>query len=304
MQESNIPIGVQSFRALREQQQYYVDKTGFIGEFLRGVPPQVSFIARPKGFGKSLMLSMLQEFFDKTKDSRALFDGLAAAKDKALCEKWMNRSHVIFLSFSGIKGRTFAEALDCFKLLAASLCSQYSWLLESPAVYKLYKTVIDAAQKGTADKVMLRFILAMLCEAVYQDSGEYPVILIDEYDAPLAEIRPGEEYEELSDFIRALLETGLKTNTLFRFAVVTGCLPPAEHRIYDLNNWAIFDDDDVHFTDKFGFTSAEVDELLAALNMRGEKEAVEKSCTSVCFGRHKMYCPKDILLYLHKAELI
>ena len=188
MQEINIPIGVQSFRALREQQQYYVDKTDFIGELLYGDTPRVSLVTRPRRFGKSLMLSMLQEFFDKTKDSRALFDGLAVAKDKALCEKWMNRFPVIFLSLSDIKASSFAETLDCFKLLAAKLCCQYSYLLESPSVDKLHKTVIAAVQNFTADKSMLRFILAMVCEAVYQDSGEAPIILIDEYDAPFAKI--------------------------------------------------------------------------------------------------------------------
>ena len=189
MSDSNILVGTESFRELREKNKVYIDKTGFISEFLSEHTAKVSLITRPRRFGKSLLLDMLSEFFDRRKDSRIIFDGLAVSKDKDICSKWMNKYPVIYLSLNEIKGDSFDDSYECFEDTAAKICGRYNFLLNSSKVGKAHKIALDAIQSYTAKRVVLRGFINTLCEALYMDCGIMPIILIDEYDAPVSKIK-------------------------------------------------------------------------------------------------------------------
>ena len=143
MSDSKILVGTESFRELREKNKVYIDKTGFISEFLSENTAKVSLITRPRRFGKSLLMDMLSEFFDRRKDSREIFDGLAVSKEKELCEKWMNKYPVIYLSLNEIKGETFEKCYNRFKRIAARLCDDYNYLLYSSKVLESTKYILS-----------------------------------------------------------------------------------------------------------------------------------------------------------------
>ncbi len=304
MSESTILLGKQSFREIRENNNTYIDKTSFISEFLSGPRAAVSLITRPRRFGKSLLLDMLREFFDREKDSRSLFDGLAVSQDKELCAKWMNKYPVIYLSLNDIKEYSFKDSFEEFKLTAAKVCEQYRFLINSSKVSELNKTILKSIATCTANKSMLKSTLMILCEAIYQDCGIKPIILIDEYDAPLAKIEGDNDYKEMSSFIGKLFEKGIKTNTLFEFAILAGCLPVTNADITTgFNNYTLFGINDSQFADKFGFTHDEVQTLLAEKGFSDKMGTLQEWYDGYNLGLNKsMYCPWDVMQYLRELK--
>ncbi len=303
MAGNEIFLGTRTFRKMRDDKTY-IDKTGFISEFLSGARAEVSLITRPRRFGKSLLLNMLMEFFDIRKDSRELFEGLAISKDKDICSKWMNKYPVIYLSLNEIKSESFEDSYGCFETVASKLCGQYDYLLNSHKVNKSNKIVLDAVQSYTAKTGMLRGLISILCEAIYQDCGKKPVILIDEYDAPLSKIKGENDYNKMKSFIESLFETGFKCNDYFEFAILTGCLRITKENFFTgLNSFKCFGINDNRFSDKFGFTHEEVQELLTEKGFSEKMGMLKEWYDGYCFGSNQsIYCPWDVMQYLFDLE--
>ncbi len=304
MSGSKILVGTESFRELREENKVYVDKTSFISEFLSGNTAKVSLITRPRRFGKSLLLDTLREFFDQTKDSREIFNGLAVSQDKELCAKWMNKYPVIYLSFNEMKGKSFEKCYNRFKRIAVRLCEDYNYLLYSSKVLESTKDILREIQSCLADDDDIIDILITLCRAIYLDCGIKPIILIDEYDAPFAKLNCEKDYDDAIDFLSALFETGLKSNKFFEFAILTGCLRISKESIFTgLNNFTCYGINDDDFADKFGFTHDEVQSLLVKQGFSEKMDIVQEWYDGYCFGSNQsMYCPWDVMQYLSALQ--
>ena len=295
--------GDEDFRSLIENDIYYIDKTAFIKELVEK-KLKVSLITRPRRFGKTLNMFMLKEFFDITKESNDIFSGLEISKDKEFCNNWMNKYPVIYISMKEIKAETFENCFEDFRELAATVCMQHEYLLDSPKVAKLLKARLQAIYDRVANRSELIRTLQTLCYALHQHWGKKVIVLIDEYDAPLSKIKKGHNHDKLITFIGALLETGLKTNDALKFSLMTGCLRIAKESIYTgLNHINCYGVGDVHFADKFGFTPEEVDKLLSDMHLSHKKKEIQEWYDGYCFGKNqKVYCPWDVMKHVEALQ--
>ena len=300
----NIFIGGENFRRLREEHRYYVDKTGLIEELLTSSMPLVSLITRPRRFGKTLMMSMLQEFFDINKDSRQLFEGLTVAKNARLCDAWMNKYPTLFLTLKNVEGSNFNEALIFYRELVVSLCSANSCVLKSKNVSDDDKELLQRVMARKAEVAELANVLQVLCRALEAHYGKPVIVLIDEYDVPINYAEQNGYYKEMTGFMRNLLGAALKTNPSLKFAVLTGCLRIAKESIFTgLNNFRCYGISDDPYADKFGFTSKEVDEMLAKAGLSHKKEAMKTWYDGYRFGNEEaIYCPWNVLLYVDDLQ--
>ncbi len=297
---ARLQVGSESFREIRENDLCYIDKTSFLEEFFCSSFVKVSLIARPRRFGKTLMLSMLHDFFDIRQDSRALFEGLAISKNKELCDKWMNQCPVVFLTFKGIEGQTFEDALKKVRSRISNICIEYSFLLDSTSVDERVRERLSLLKAERAEDAMLSDSLKTLCMALYSHYGKRPILLIDEYDVPLDKAHKYGYYDDMTQFIRSMLNEGLKTNNFLEFGILTGCLRISGESFFTgLNNFTCFGISDFDYDDKFGFTSEEVDNLLATAGCSARKNDIKEWYDGYRFGDNKeMYCPWDILKYI------
>ncbi len=297
----NILIGGESFREIRERDCFYVDKTDLLEELLASVPPKVSLITRPRRFGKTLTMSMLRDFFDIQKDSRDIFKGLKVAHNKELCDEWMNKHPVVFLSLKYVEGKNFDHAVAQFASLISRVCTEHSYLNDSAGVTAADKQEISELIFKQADVTALENSLLTLCRALQNHWGKPVILLIDEYDVPLACAQQNGYYHEMVSFIRNMLGAALKTNEALQFAILTGCLRIAKESIFTgLNNFKCYGISEVKFADKFGFTSSEVDDILAKASFSSKKEEMKEWYDGYRFGNdQEMYCPWDILQYVN-----
>ena len=300
-----VKMGAEFFRQNRESSCSYVDKTAFIEEFLYRNDTGITLITRPRRFGKTLMMTMLRDFFDIRQDSRSLFEGLAIAKNKALCDKWMNQYPVVFPTFKDVDGLTFAAALNRIAWCISDVCIENDFLLDSPAVDPAdrEKLQILASMEG-GGKALLSDSLKILCRALHAHWGKPAILLIDEYDVPLARAQEKGYYPEMAGFIRSLFGAAFKDNEFLQAAILTGCLKLAKESVFaGLDSFQSYGVADARFADKYGFTSEEVDALLAAAGCPERKDAIQEWYDGYCFGDDaKVYCPWDILQYA--ADLI
>ena len=300
----NILIGGESFREIREQKCCYVDKTTFLEEMLAAIPPKVSLVTRPRRFGKTLTMTMLQEFFDIRKDSRDIFEGLAVSQNATLCEAWMNKYPVLFLTFKGVEGRNYELACGQMAELLQGLCIAYSYLLESTRVDPDDRKKIAVLKTGESSEKEMVSSLHLLCRALEAHWGRPAILLIDEYDVPINHAQQNGYYDEMIGFIRNLLGAALKTNLSLKFAVLTGCLRIARESIFTgLNNFMCYTVSDAEYADKFGFTEAEVDKILADAGLTGRKPEFKEWYDGYRFGMGtEIYCPWDILTHVSKLQ--
>lgn len=227
MKEMNIPVGVSDFEEIRKNGYYYIDKSGLIGELISRTGTKVTLITRPRRFGKTLGMSMLESFFDIRKDSRKLFEGLEITKNQALCDEWMNQYPTIFVSFRQVDGLNFTGAYDMLTMVIADLYNKHLYLLDSKSATEFQKTAFAHLAHGSGSIKEVKSSL-MLLTTMMQSYYEKPVILlIDEYDVPVAKANNNGYYDEMLDVMKGLMQA-LKDNQALRFAVVTGCLNPAE----------------------------------------------------------------------------
>lgn len=294
-----LPIGIDDFRKLRESHFYYVDKTRLIEQLLLNWS-EVTLFTRPRRFGKTLNMSMLKSFFDIGTDE-TLFDGLYISGNKELCDEYMGKYPVIFLSLKGVEGLTYEEAFEAFVRIMGKEVNRVSFLADSDKLTQIereqYKglTIIKNGRLAF-DKEKLISSLQLLSQLLYKHYGKKVVILIDEYDVPLDKAFQNGYYNEMVSLIRGLFGQALKTNEFLQFAVLTGCLRISKESIFTgLNNFKVMSITDSRFDEQFGFTDSEVKKLLSDYGMDSHFDEVKEWYDGYHFGRADVYCPWDVI---------
>ena len=294
-----LPVGIDDFRKLRESHFYYVDKTRLIEQLLLNWS-EVTFFTRPRRFGKTLNMSMLKSFFDIGTDE-ALFDGLYISGNKELCDEYMGKYPVIFLSLKGVEGLTYEEAFEAFVRIMGKEVNRVSFLADSDKLTQIereqYKGLTIMKNGRLAfDKEKLISSLQLLSQLLYKHYGKKTIILIDEYDVPLDKAFQNGYYNEMVSLIRGLFGQELKTNEFLQFAVLTGCLRISKESIFTgLNNFKVMSITDSRFDEQFGFTDEEVRKLLSDYGMDSHFDEVKEWYDGYHFGRADVYCPWDVI---------
>ena len=294
-----LPVGIDDFRKLRESHFYYVDKTRLIEQLLLNWS-EVTLFTRPRRFGKTLNMSMLKSFFDIGTD-KALFDGLYISDNKELCDEYMGKYPVIFLSLKGVEGLTYEEAFEAFVRIMGKEVNRVSFLADSDKLTQIereqYKGLTIMKNGRLAfDKEKLISSLQLLSQLLYKHYGKKVVILIDEYDVPLDKAFQNGYYKEMVSLIRGLFGQALKTNEFLQFAVLTGCLRISKESIFTgLNNFKVMSITDSRFDEQFGFTDIEVKKLLSDYGMDSHFDEVKEWYDGYHFGKADVYCPWDVI---------
>ena len=294
-----LPVGIDDFRKLRESEFYYVDKTRLIEQLLLNWS-EVTLFTRPRRFGKTLNMSMLKSFFDIGTDE-ALFDGLYISGNRELCDEYMGKYPVIFLSLKGVEGLTYEEAFEAFVRIMGKEVNRVSFLADSDKLTQIereqYKGLTIMKNGRLAfDKEKLISSLQLLSQLLYKHYGKKTVILIDEYDVPLDKAFQNGYYNEMVSLIRGLFGQALKTNEFLQFAVLTGCLRISKESIFTgLNNFKVMSITDSRFDEQFGFTDEEVRKLLSDYGMDSHFDEVKEWYDGYHFGRADVYCPWDVI---------
>lgn len=297
-----LPVGLDGFCKIREGNFYYIDKTKFIAELLKK-PFEVNLITRPRRFGKTLTMSMLSEFFDIQKDSRNIFDGLAVSRDRALCDAWMNQYPVLFLTLKSIESSQYEIAYDQLKATISDLCLKHMYLNSSQKVNEVDREIFRRLAFRQASQEELCSSLFILMRMMVAHFGKSVILLIDEYDVPLAKASENGYYEPMLDMIRSMLGKTLKTNEFLKFAVITGCLRIAQESIFTgTNNFVSDTISGRRFDEYFGFTGQEVAQLLQDTGFEDHAEEMRIWYDGYRFGSVDVYCPWDVLNHVNRLQ--
>ena len=298
----SIPVGVSDFEEIRRNGYYYVDKSGLIGELLGTTGTKVTLITRPRRFGKTLGMSMLESFFDIQKDNKALFEELEIAKRHELCMEWMNQWPTVFVSFRQVDGLNFNSAYDMLTLVISELYKKHLYLLDSDKVDSFDKEIVKQLIQGTASAKDTKGSLMLLTRLMYQQYGKPVILLIDEYDVPVAKANSNGYYEEMLDVMKGLMQA-LKDNQALCFAVITGCLKIAKESIFTGTNNFISDTlTDSILNEYFGFVQSEVDQILKDADVLDKAESIREWYDGYHFGDFDVYCPWDVMNYLLELQ--
>ena len=301
MKALNIPVGISNFEKIRNNGFYYVDKTGLIEELLK-TEAEVTLITRPRRFGKTLGMSMLESFFDIRKNSRKLFEGLEIARQSELCSKWMNQCPTVSVSFRQVDGLNFTSAYDMLTMVFADLYNKHLYLLEDSHVTEFQKKTFTNIAHGCGSEKEVKSSLVLLTTMMQQHYGKAVVLLIDEYDVPVAKANAHGYYNEMLDVMKGLLQA-LKDNQALCFAVVTGCLKIAKESIFTgTNNFVSDTNTDSRLNEYFGFVQSEVDQILADAETEDQAENIRKWYDGYHFGDFDVYCPWDVMNYLLELQ--
>lgn len=296
-----LPVGIENFAEIRKEDFYYVDKTKLIADLLRNWG-KVNLFTRPRRFGKTLNMSMLKAFFEIGTDEK-LFAGLAIAEETALCEQYMGKYPVVFISLKGVDGLDFKQARDMLSMIIANESRRFTFLAESNKLSDDEKSSYLALCGGRAEESILHNALTLLSEWLTKHYGQKTILLIDEYDVPLDKAFQHGYYTEMVSLIRTLFGQALKTNDNLYFAVLTGCLRVSKESIFTgLNNFSVNTITDTEYDEQFGFTDAEV---LTMLNDYGvvDRYAITKEWyDGYRFGNTDVYCPWDVINYVKKLR--
>ena len=301
MRRKKFPIGIESFEEIRKEGFYYVDKTGLIRDLLDNWG-KVNLFTRPRRFGKTLNMSMLKSFFEIGTD-KTLFDGLAISRETDLCDMYMGKFPVVFLSLKGVDGLTFEDAYGMLRRLLISEVRRFGCLADSERISENDKTAfmrILREQEGMDD---VQDSLRILSELLYKHYGRKAILLIDEYDVPLDKAFQHGYYREMVALIRSLFSQALKTNDFLQFAVLTGCLRVSKESIFTgLNNFDVNSIVDIRHDEHFGFTEQEVLELLQAYGLEQAAATMKEWYDGYRFGNADVYCPWDVINYAKKLQ--
>ena len=302
MQRVNLPIGTSDFERIRKSGCYYIDKTGLIGEILNTSGVQVMLITRPRRFGKTLGMNMLANFFDISKDSKALFEGLEVSKDTTLCEQWRNQWPVLFVSFRRVDGLDFQGAYGMLEETISDLCEEHRYLLDSSQISDLEKSVMERLIWKKATDQELKGGLLRLTRMMQAHYGKPIILLIDEYDVPLAKASANGYYKEMLDVMKGIMQA-MKDNSALQLAVITGCLRIAKESIFTgTNNFVSDTITSSRLNEYFGFTQAEVDKLLEDTGLTDHAEDIKAWYDGYHFGEFDIYCPWDVMNYLQDLQ--
>lgn len=300
--KKKLPVGVDSFSKLVQQGFYYIDKTGLLIEILNNWA-EVNLFTRPRRFGKSLNMSMLQKFLEIGCD-KTLFDGLKISEEKELCQKYMGQFPVISVSLKGVEGQTFPEALAAMKYIIGQEALRFGFLLESDRLSDKDKDIyqqLTEIGKGTGSLFamtndVLGTSLKTLSDLLCRHYGKNVILLIDEYDVPLDKAFQYGYYDQMVSLLRVMFGNALKTNPSLYFAVLTGCLRISKESIFTgLNNLKTLTITNAQFDEYFGFTDKEVKEMLAYYDLEEHYETMKEWYNGYRFGKTDVYCPWDVI---------
>ncbi len=297
-------VGSENYEEIINQNGYFVDKTELMYELVAETSNKVTLFTRPRRFGKTLTMSMMESFFDIRRDSQKVFEGKKIMKHSEFCSEYMNQYPVIFLTFKDIDGKNFSEAYDMIVALISSLFKKHTYLMNEENAKKVDPDDIVIFQKIKSQDNDLKVseiknsidTLMRMMNAVY---GKPAILLIDEYDVPLEKAQEKGYYHDMLDLIRGVMSTSLKTNEYLRFAVVTGCLRiPKESIFTGVNNFASYSVLEERFAQYFGFTTSEVNELLENFDLIEKSSIIKEWYDGYLFGSTEVYCPWDVISYV------
>ncbi len=300
--KTRLPMGIESFKEIRRQKFYYVDKTALIRELLENWG-KVTLFTRPRRFGKTLNMSMLKCFFEIGSD-KALFDGLEISRETQLCEEYQGKFPVISITLKGATGRTFDEVKRMLRNIIATEAMRFQFLMQSENLtqierkqYEKLLVLNDDGEFAMSD-VLLKSSLYTLSQLLKKHYQQDVIILIDEYDVPLDKAYQSGYYDDMVDLIRSLFGNALKTNDSLYFAVLTGCLRISRESIFTgLNNFKVYTVKDVRYKEYFGFTDVEVRQMLEYYGFLAHYDAVKEWYNGYLFGNTSIYCPWDVVNY-------
>ncbi|MBR2175846.1 MAG: AAA family ATPase [Clostridia bacterium] len=302
MSKLKMPVGNTNFAEIRESGYYYVDKTELIDQLINNIHAKVTLITRPRRFGKTLNMSMLDCFFDIRKDSKKLFEGLKISDKIKLCNEWMNQYPTIFVSLKDVGGSTYVQAFDQLKAIISELYKNYLYISEKiPDSDDMKKyTMIKSETAGEAE---LTNSLLFLSKLMYEYYKKPVIVLIDEYDVPMAKGSSNDYYRQITDIMRSMLSKVLKDNPYLKIAVLTGCLRIAKESIFTgLNNPYVDSTASISLYEYFGFTDEEMDKLLHDTKLSDYKRILKKWYDGYRFGDKDIYCPWDVLNYISDLQ--
>ena len=302
MKKLNIPVGISEFDKIRDRGYYYVDKTNLIAELLDNIA-EVTLITRPRRFGKTMAMSMLANFFDMQQDNIERFCGLKISQNTELCSQWMNQWPVLFLSFKEVDGTVFDHAFNLLKFTLAQFCDDHAYLTESEKVTEEQKKIFRRLNDQTASLTDVQGALLVLMKMMRAYYGKPVILLLDEYDVPIAKASANGYYTEMLEVIKGMMSTALKDNDVLRFAVITGCLRIAKESIFTgTNNFVSDTISSSHLNEYFGFTQADVDQILKDADCLEHATDIKNWYDGYHFGDLDVYCPWDVMNYLRDLQ--
>ncbi|MEI3180663.1 MAG: AAA family ATPase [Lachnospiraceae bacterium] len=302
MKNLNIPVGISDFSEIRKNNYYYVDKTGLIGEILKNTAVKVTLITRPRRFGKTLGMSLLANFFDIRKDSSSMFQGLEIMKNQNLCGEWMNQWPTLFMSFKRVDGLDFPTAYGMLSSVIADLCVEHRYLLSSDKVDPYDKDLMERVIQRHATSIDIKNSIFSLTRALHAYYGKQVILLIDEYDVPIAKANSQGYYLEMLDLMKGVMQA-LKDNTFLRMAVITGCLKIAKESIFTgTNNFVSDTITSSRLNEYFGFVQSDIDKILRDSGAEDHAESLKFWYDGYHFGDFDIYCPWDVMNYLRDIQ--
>lgn len=297
MTKKKLPIGIENFEKMQLDKFYYVDKTYLIKELLDHWA-EVTLFTRPRRFGKSLNMSMLRNFFD-INGNQEIFNNLQVSQEKELCEEYMGKYPVVSISLKGINEQTYKKAIKMASQVIKGEVRKFQFLLDSKCLTEYDKQTYTELLETEADEDLLCSSLKILSELLEKHYGRKVILLIDEYDVPLAKAFERGYYDQMVIFIRNMFEYALKTNDSLQFAVLTGCMRISKESIFTgLNNLKVLSVADVQFDEYFGFTDTEVREMLEYYGLSDHYEDIREWYDGYQFGNAEVYCPWDVINYV------
>ena len=302
MKKMNIPVGISDFEKIRKENYCYIDKSGLIKELLEHNPAQVMLITRPRRFGKTLAMSMLASFFDIRKDNSGLFEGLEISNEKEICKNWMNQYPTLFLSFKRVDGLNFSSAYEMLCSVIEELCVEHEYLLKNAKIADYDKESLKRILQKKATETEIKNSLQLLTRMMQTYYGKPVILLIDEYDVPVAKANMHEYYKEMLDLMKGIMQA-LKDNSALGFAVITGCLKIAKESITGTNNFVSDTITNCGLNEYFGFMQEDVEQLLKMTDTLDYAEEIKKWYDGYHFGKTDVYCPWDVMNYLRDLQM-
>ena len=297
----NLPVGVSNFEKLRSEGYYYVDKTGLIVDILH-TKAEVMLITRPRRFGKTLGMSMLAAFFDIRKDHRALFEGLEIASHPALCAAWMNQYPTVFITLRQVEGLNFQDAYGQLLYEIALLYQEHAYVLDGASMSEPEKQLYRRLMNREADRTDVLRSIEFLTQVLHKHYGRKVILLMDEYDVPVAKANTNGYYQEMLDVMKGLMRA-VKDNASLQFAIITGCLKIAKESIFTGTNNFVSDSIlHARLGEYFGFLQEEVDRILEDANVSDRADRVKSWYDGYHFGDSDVYCPWDVMNYLLELQ--
>ena len=298
----NISVGISEFSEIRKNGYYYIDKTGLIEELVKNSGAKVTLITRPRRFGKTLAMNMLAEFFDIRKDSSSFFEGLKISQDKGICSKWMNKWPVLFISFKRVDGLNFQDAYAMLRSVVTEICAEHRYILDGDEISEYDRKTLENIIDQSASVTEIKNSIMSLTRAMEIYYGKPVILIMDEYDVPVAKAESNGYYAEMLDIMKGIMQS-LKDNQALRFAVVTGCLKIAKESIFTgTNNFVSDTISHSRLNEYFGFTQNEVDRLLEDTGTTAHADDIREWYDGYRFGNIDIYCPWDVMNYVRDLQ--